>query len=38
MTREEALKERKELLANEPLKFTKLTKEEIERLKKEGRL
>lgn len=38
MTKKEALKERRELLAKEPLKFTKLTKKEIEKLKKEGRI
>ena len=38
MTKEEALKERQELLLKEPLKFTKLTKEEILKLKKEGRI
>ncbi len=38
MNKEEALKERQEMLAKEPLKFRKLTKEEIEKLKKEGRI
>lgn len=38
MTKEEALKERRELLAKEPLVFIKLSKEEIDKLKKEGRL
>lgn len=38
MTKEEALKERQELLASEPLKFKKLTEEEIAKLKKEGRI
>ena len=38
MTMEEALKERQELLASERLKFRKLTKEEIEKLKEEGRI
>ena len=33
MTKEEALKERQELLASEPLKFVKLTKEDIKKLK-----
>ena len=38
MTKQEALEERQELLAKEPLKFKKLTKEEIDKLKKEGRI
>lgn len=38
MTKEEALKERQELLAKEPLVFVKLSEKEIEKLKKEGRL
>ena len=38
MTKDEALKERKQLLAKEPLKFTKLTEKESEKLKKERRI
>lgn len=38
MTYEEALREREEILANEPLKFVPLTEEEIEELKKAGKL
>ena len=38
MTKEEALKERQELLASEPLKFRILSEEEIAKLKKEGRI
>lgn len=32
------LEEREEVLRNEPVKFKKLTPEEIEQLKKEGRI
>ena len=35
---EEALKRREEMLAKEPLKFVPVTEEEIEQLRKEGRL
>lgn len=35
---ENAQKEREEILANEPLKAFDLTPEEIEQLKKEGRI
>ncbi len=38
MTNQEALKERQELMANEPLKFRKLSEEEINKLKKEKRI
>jgi len=38
MTYEEALREREEILANEPLKCILLTEEEIEELKKAGKL
>lgn len=38
MTKEEALKERQEILANEPLIFVELTEEEVEKRRKEGRL
>lgn len=41
MTKKEykkALKEREELWRKEPVKFVKLTPEEIEQLKKEGRI
>lgn len=38
MTKEEALKERQELLAKEELKFRKLTEEEVDRLRKSGRI
>lgn len=36
--KEEALRERQEILAKEPLGFTKLSDEEIEQLKREGRI
>ncbi len=35
---EDALRERQELLAKEPLKFRKLSKAEIEKLKEERRI
>lgn len=41
LTQEEldkALKEREEIMAKEPLKFVLLTEEEIEQLRKEGRI
>ena len=38
MSYQEALKEREEILANEPIKFIPLTEEEIEELRKEGRI
>ncbi|MCI8274178.1 MAG: hypothetical protein HFI66_00945 [Lachnospiraceae bacterium] len=35
---QKALEEREEMLRNEPIKFRKLTPEEIEELKKQGKI